>query len=159
MPLIEAKVQRGALSDDQLDDLAGRLTEVASDAEGSDLEKAKPVTWVTVDEYDRGHWQVGGERSDAPRFLIHVHLADGIADEDGKDRLVGGMTDAVREVVGEDAFVPMACWVVVDEVESRHWGAGGSRLPSEQIAGIVGAEMAADDEADSEPPEPTADDD
>ena len=157
MPLIEAKVQRDALTDDQLDDLAGRLTEVASDAEGSDLEKAKPVTWVTVDEYDRAHWQVGGERSDAPRFMIHVHLADGIAGEEGKDRLVSGMTDAVREVVGEDAFVPMACWVVIDEVESRHWGAGGSRLPSEQIAGIVGAEMAGGEE--EETPEPTADDD
>lgn len=94
MPLIEAKVQRGALTDEQLDDLAGRLTAVASDAEGSDLERAKPVTWVTV-----------------------------------------------------------------DEVESRHWGAGGSRLPSEQIAGIVGAEMAENGEAGSEPPEPTADDD
>jgi phenylpyruvate tautomerase PptA (4-oxalocrotonate tautomerase family) len=156
MPYIEAKVQRGALTDDQLDDLSTRLTEAASDAEGSDLERAKPVTWVTVDEYDRGHWQVGGERSDAPRYLVHAHLAEGLADEAGKDRLVSGMTDAVREVVGEEQFVPMACWVVIDEVESRHWGAGGSRLPSEQIAGIVGAEMAGGEE---ETPEPTADDD
>ncbi|MFC7229094.1 tautomerase family protein [Salinirubellus salinus] len=154
MPLIEAKVQRGALSDEQLDDLATRLTEVASDAEGSDLEKAKPVTWVTVDEYDRGHWQVGGERSDDPRYLIHAHLAAGIADEAGKDHLVAGMTDAVREVVGEDAFVPMACWVVVDEVPSRHWGAGGSRLSSAEIANVVGAEL-----AEAAPEELEADDD
>jgi phenylpyruvate tautomerase PptA (4-oxalocrotonate tautomerase family) len=152
MPLIGVKVRRGALDDDQLDELSARLTEVSSETGRSDPERAKPVAWVPVDGYDRGHWQVGGERSDAPRYLIHAHLAAGLADEDAKDRLLAGMTDVVRDVVGEGEFVPTACWVVVDEVRSRRWGASGSRLSSPKMADVVGTEMAAD------PPEPSDDD-
>ena len=57
MPLISVKLIEGVFSDAQKREMIARLTDTMVAIEGEAL---RPVTWVTVEEAQSGHWGVGG---------------------------------------------------------------------------------------------------
>lgn len=57
MPLIEVKVFKDELSDDQSAELISRITDAVAETTS---EKLRDVTWVIVNEVNDGHWGVGG---------------------------------------------------------------------------------------------------
>lgn len=57
MPLIEVKVFKDELSDDQSAELISRITDAVA---ATTSEKLRDVTWVIVNEVNDGHWGVGG---------------------------------------------------------------------------------------------------
>ena len=57
MPLISVKLIEGVFSDAQKREMIARLTDTMVAIEGETL---RPVTWVTVEEVQSGHWGVGG---------------------------------------------------------------------------------------------------
>lgn len=57
MPLISVKLIEGVFSDAQKREMIARLTDTMVAIEGEAL---RPVTWVTVEEVQSGHWGVGG---------------------------------------------------------------------------------------------------
>jgi len=57
MPLIEVKVFKDELSNDQSAELISRITDAVAETTS---EKLRDVTWVIVNEVNDGHWGVGG---------------------------------------------------------------------------------------------------
>jgi len=57
MPLIEVKVFKDELSNDQSAELISRITDVVAETTS---EKLRDATWVIVNEVNDGHWGVGG---------------------------------------------------------------------------------------------------
>ena len=57
MPLIEVKVFKDELSNDQSAELTSRITDAVAETTS---EKLRDVTWVIVNEVNDGHWGVGG---------------------------------------------------------------------------------------------------
>ncbi len=58
MPLIEIKVFKDELSQDQSKALIGKITEAVAEVTS---EKLRDATWVIIDEIKDGHWGVGGK--------------------------------------------------------------------------------------------------
>ena len=57
MPLINVKVFKDELSEDQSKALIGKITDAVADVTS---DKLRDVTWVIIDEVRDGHWGVGG---------------------------------------------------------------------------------------------------
>ncbi|MBM97361.1 MAG: 4-oxalocrotonate tautomerase [Oceanospirillaceae bacterium] len=57
MPLIEVKVFKDELSNEQSSELITRITDAVAETTS---EKLRDVTWVIVNEVNDGHWGVGG---------------------------------------------------------------------------------------------------
>ena len=57
MPFISVKLIEGVFSDAQKREMIAKLTDTMVAIEGEAL---RPVTWVTVEEVQSGHWGVGG---------------------------------------------------------------------------------------------------
>jgi len=57
MPLIEVKVFKDELNNDQSAELISRITDAVAETTS---EKLRDVTWVIVNEVNDGHWGVGG---------------------------------------------------------------------------------------------------
>lgn len=140
MPLIELKLPEGRLDDDEIEQLTTDLTEAASAAEGSDPEKAAPLTWALVDTYSPQEWRVGGQPADGPMYVVRANVVDELVDDDGKQRFVELATDAIAEVDPE--YDPNAVWVVLNGVSDGNWGAAGGIASSAQVASLIDADLA-----------------
>jgi 4-oxalocrotonate tautomerase len=58
MPFLNVKLIQGVFDDDQKRAMIERLTDTMVEIEG---EAMRPVTWVTVEEVNSGHWGIGGK--------------------------------------------------------------------------------------------------
>ncbi|WP_255198103.1 hypothetical protein [Halorarius litoreus] len=139
MPLLELKLREGRLDDAAIEELTTELTRAASEAEGTDLDRAKSLTWTLVDSFEDREWRVGGAPAEGPTYLLRAHLAEGLVDDAGKQRFVELADEAIQAV--DPDYNPFAAWVIVNEVDDGNWAAGGSVLPSSQIADLTGAEL------------------
>ena len=132
MPFIQVTHTPGALDGVDREELTEDLTAAASDAEGTDLERARPVTWVTFDAPD--DFRCAAD----PAVAVRATVAEGLLDDADRGALVSGVTDALSAAV--DGLDPTATWVVVEEVPDGRWGAGGDVVPTEEIAALTGAD-------------------
>lgn len=57
MPLIQVKVFKDELSQEQSKDLINKITDAVTQVTSEQL---REVTWVIIDEVKNGHWGVGG---------------------------------------------------------------------------------------------------
>ena len=57
MPLVQVKVIEGVFSEQQKQEMIGRLTDAMVAIEGEAL---RAVTWVVVEEVRSGDWGIGG---------------------------------------------------------------------------------------------------
>jgi 4-oxalocrotonate tautomerase len=67
--------------------------------------------------------------------FVEIKILEGTTSEDGKRALIEGLTEAVVAVRGE-AIRPQT-WVVVTEVKSGEWGAGGRLLTSPAVDAVA----------------------
>ena len=58
MPIIDVKVMEGVLTDEQKRAIAQGVTDALVDVVGS---RARPVTWVVIQDVASGQWTMGGE--------------------------------------------------------------------------------------------------
>jgi 4-oxalocrotonate tautomerase len=58
MPLVSVKLIKDVFTTDQKQEIIQKLTETMVGIEG---EAMRPVTWVTVEEVESGHWGIGGK--------------------------------------------------------------------------------------------------
>ena len=58
MPLVNIEVIKGAFTPEQKGELIDRVTEAMVSVEGEGL---RGVTWVRIQEYEQGHWAIGGQ--------------------------------------------------------------------------------------------------
>lgn len=134
MPFIEIEHTDGALTGVDRAALADALAAAASDAEGTDLERARPVTWVTYDAPE------GFYCSADPAAAVRATVAEGLLDDDGRQTLVGEITAELTDAI--DGLEALATWVVIEETPDGNWGAGGEVVSSSQIAALTGGALA-----------------
>jgi 4-oxalocrotonate tautomerase len=57
MPFVNVKLIKGVFDAEQKQEMIRKLTDTMVEIEG---EAMRPVTWVTVEEVESGHWGMGG---------------------------------------------------------------------------------------------------
>jgi 4-oxalocrotonate tautomerase family enzyme len=133
MPYIQVTHTEGALEGVDRAALTDALAAAGCEAEGTDLEKARPLSWVTYDAPHDFHCNAD------PAVAVRASVAEGLLGEADKETLVAGVTDALTDAIeGLDA---MATWVLVDEVPDGNWGAGGSVVSTAEVAALTGGEV------------------
>lgn len=70
--------------------------------------------------------------------LIEMKVLQGITTEDEKQELIERLTEAVVAVKGEPLRPHI--WVLITEVQSRAWGAGGDTVSSQQVNALLAAQ-------------------
>ena len=58
MPLVTIDVIKDVFSPKQKQDLIHKVTEAMIEVEGENM---RPVTWVTIEEVQSGHWGIAGQ--------------------------------------------------------------------------------------------------
>lgn len=86
------------------------------------MRKRPEVTAVRVDVAEPGSWTVGGEPVPVAAHL-DVKVTRGTNTHEEKARFVAAVAAMFREVLGPD--LPIATYVVVDEIEADAWGYDG----------------------------------
>lgn len=86
------------------------------------MRKRPEVTAVLVDVAEAGSWTVGGEPV-AVAANLDVKVTRGTNTHEEKARFVAAVAAMFREVLGPD--LPVATYVVVDEIEADAWGYDG----------------------------------
>ena len=109
------------------------------------MRKRPEVTAVLVDVAEPGSWTVGGEPVPVAAHL-DVKVTRGTNTHEEKARFVAAVAAMFREVLGPD--LPIATYVVVDEIEADAWGYDGvtqeeRRLLRAQAAAAEAARAAA----------------
>lgn len=128
MPMIDVTLPEGALSDEQRDALARRLTNTVLEWEGAaEIPFSRQITLVYFDERADGTVYVAGERASEPRYRILVTIPEGsIRDDARKAGMVEAMTRDVLAVEGADGDeASTRVWVFIHEVPDGHWGGAG----------------------------------
>ena len=57
MPLVNIELIKGVFTPSQKRELIEKVTEAMVSVEG---EKMRGVTWVRIQEFEQGHWAIGG---------------------------------------------------------------------------------------------------
>lgn len=109
------------------------------------MRKRPEVTAVRVDVAEPGSWTVGGEPVPVAAHL-DVKVTRGTNTHEEKARFVAAVAAMFKEVLGPD--LPVATYVVVDEIEADAWGYDGvtqeeRRLLRAQAAAAQAARAAA----------------
>jgi 4-oxalocrotonate tautomerase len=58
MPLVTIDVIKDVFSPTQKQELIAKVTEAMIQVEGENM---RPVTWVRINEFEGGHWAIGGK--------------------------------------------------------------------------------------------------
>jgi 4-oxalocrotonate tautomerase len=67
--------------------------------------------------------------------LVNVKLIEGVFDDAQKQEMIEKLTETMVEIEGEN--MRGVTWVVVEEVESGHWGIGGQALTTEAVRALA----------------------
>jgi 4-oxalocrotonate tautomerase len=67
--------------------------------------------------------------------LIQVKLIEGVFSDVQKQEMIRKITDAMVSIEGEN--MREVTWVVVEEVKSGSWGAGGKALTTSDIKALA----------------------
>jgi len=128
VPMIDVTLPEGALSDEQRDALADRLTNTILKWEGAaEIPFSRQITVVYFDERPAGSIYVAGQPAYEPRYRVLVTIPEGsITDDERKAGLVEEITRDVVEVYGtDDEAASFRVWVFIHEVPDGHWGGAG----------------------------------
>lgn len=128
MPMIDVTLSEGALSKEQRDALAERLTNTILKWEGaSEIPFSREITLVYFDERPADAVYVAGAPAAQPRYRVLVTIPEGsIRDEERKAGLVEDVTRDVLAVDGaEGDAAAFRVWVFIHEVPDGHWAGAG----------------------------------
>lgn len=118
MPFVHIQVAGPALSDEQVHHLQKRATELMADV----LKKKASVTSVLVEQAALKGWSVGGEPTKAAAHL-DAKITAGTNNVGEKAHFIAQANRLLRDVLGPD--LPLATYVVVDEIAADAWGYDG----------------------------------
>lgn len=146
MPMCDAYIPEGALSDGAERELLGRITDLLLEHEGvhPSNARARALAWVFVHRHEM---YVGGEPAQAPHYRFVCQVPEGQYNDERRAAVTAAMTQAV--VDAEDGSWPDPegrVWVFTHEVKDGTWGGLGRviRLPDiyEQVVGEKGRGLA-----------------
>jgi 4-oxalocrotonate tautomerase family enzyme len=141
MPLIDLTYPAGTLTSDTRTALAEELGKVLRRAERApETEFFQNITWMNVHEMPEGTFLAAGRPLTEPAFRIQVTVPEGALSERRKAEFVAEATRVVREAAGLSEADALRIWVIINEVPSGNWGAGGQVVTIEDLKGFAARE-------------------
>ncbi|MFT2210682.1 tautomerase family protein [Rhizobium giardinii] len=118
MPFVHIHVAGVSVGAREIRELQAKATDFMVDI----MRKRPEVTAVLVDVAEPGSWSVGGEPVPVAAHL-DVKVTRGTNTHEEKARFVAAVASMFKQVLGPD--LPLAVYVVVDEIEADAWGYDG----------------------------------
>jgi len=118
MPFVHIHVAGVSVGTREIRELQAQATDLMVDI----MRKRPEVTAVLVDVAEPGSWSVGGEPVPVAAHL-DVKVTRGTNTHEEKARFVAAVAAMFKQVLGPD--LPLAIYVVVDEIEADAWGYDG----------------------------------
>jgi phenylpyruvate tautomerase PptA (4-oxalocrotonate tautomerase family) len=139
MPMLEAYIPEGALTDEAEDKLLSDLTDLLIRHEGADPTSpvVRQLAWVTVVRPDKMF--VAGAAPDAPHYRFITSVPEGQFNPERRAAMIKDVTEAVLDA--EHSAYPRSAdrvWVITAEIPEGSWG-GSGRVRG--LADIVGAAL------------------
>jgi phenylpyruvate tautomerase PptA (4-oxalocrotonate tautomerase family) len=135
MPMLDAYIPEGALSQEAEERLLSELTDVLITHEGADPtnENVRSIAWVFLHRPEAVF--VGGSKPSAPRYRFVTSVPEGQFDAGRRQAMVESVTAAVLDA--EDGAYerdPSRVWVFTPEVPDGTWGGAGRIVTLADIA-------------------------
>lgn len=138
MPMLDAFIPEGALSEEAENRLLTDLTDILLRSEGVDPSHpvARPLAYVWL--HRPAKMFVGGEPASVPRYRIIASMPEGTYDDEHRTAMVAEVTEAVLDAE-EGAYDrdPVRVFVFPNEIPEGTWGAFGRILGFGDLAGMV----------------------
>ncbi|MGH2685205.1 MAG: tautomerase family protein [Actinomycetota bacterium] len=171
MPFIEVFSPAGAVSAEQRERIVARLVPEVMDAEGGpDNEFARSISWVLWHEPTL--WSIGGKTAggdEPPPYVVRVSVPAGALNDAKRAEIVKRVTGVLAEADDQPDrlySVPLASFVLLNEVPEGNWGSVGSVFRFPEIASYIltGSPGAMDERrvneafglSDAAPPQPAS---
>jgi phenylpyruvate tautomerase PptA (4-oxalocrotonate tautomerase family) len=135
MPMLDAYIPEGALSQDAEEQLLAKLTDLLIVNEGADPANAqvRSIAWLFV--HRPADVYVAGARAQAPRYRFVASVPEGQYDAERRQSMVGDITEAVLDAEeGAHDRDPARVWVFTPEIPDGTWGALGRIVTLADIA-------------------------
>lgn len=138
MPMLDAYIPQGALTETAEKELLAKLTNILLRHEGADPEDpaARSIAWVFLHRPVAVF--VAGEPAAEPHYRIVASVPQGQFDDERRQAIVRAVTDAVLDA--EDGAYrrdSRRVWVFAHEVPDGTWGGGGRIVTLADIVGFV----------------------
>ena len=118
MPFVHISIAGASLSASEIATLQSEATRLMAEV----MDKRAGLTAVLVEFHEPRLWSIGGQSVTAAAHL-DVKVTAGTNDMEQKASFIRQAHDLLASTVG--AGLPVATYVVVDEVEADAWGYGG----------------------------------
>lgn len=136
MPLCEISLTKGALSRKKEGTLINALSNCLLDAEG--LEPGEITREMCSFAIDRNGLMVSGNGKRQPRkAIVKVHYLAGAIEPVGQNRLIRGITDAIREAC--KSIEERDIWCILIPIQDGSFGVAGNPVSPELIRSIANA--------------------
>jgi phenylpyruvate tautomerase PptA (4-oxalocrotonate tautomerase family) len=126
MPMLDAIIPEGALSDEAEKKLCSQLTDILLRTEGADPKDPTARSIAVLTLHRTAEIFVGGEVAKEPRYRIFGSVPEGQYTDERRQKMVEQITEAVLDA--EDGAYerdPMRVWVFANEIPEGTWGALG----------------------------------
>jgi phenylpyruvate tautomerase PptA (4-oxalocrotonate tautomerase family) len=138
MPMLDAYIPEGSLSDDAEKELVSKLTDILLRTEGADPTDPVARSIACVSVHRPAKVYIGAEAAEAPWYRIFASVPEGQYDDERRQAVVEQVTEAVLDAEhGAYERNPMRVWVFPNEVPEGTWGALGNILRLADIIGFV----------------------
>lgn len=138
MPMLDAYIPRGALSEDAEHALLEQLTDILIRNEGADPANpaVRSIAWAFLHRPERVY--VAGAPAAEPRYRLVASVPEGQFTAERRQAIVHELTDAVLDAeAGRHPRDPSRVWVFTPEVPDGTWGGGGRVATLADIAGFA----------------------
>jgi 4-oxalocrotonate tautomerase len=131
MPFINIKIAGPQLSEAQVRHLQTRVTDLMAGV----LNKKAPLVSVLVEQVALKGWSVGGAPVKAAAHL-EAEVTAGTNTKEEKTRFIAEANRLLHEVAGD---LPLATYVVIDEIAGDAWGYDGLSQEGRRLAAAAAA--------------------
>jgi phenylpyruvate tautomerase PptA (4-oxalocrotonate tautomerase family) len=138
MPMLDAYIPAGALTQQAEERLLADLTDILLENEGADPsnEQVRSIAWLFV--HRPAEVYVAGARASAPRYRFVASVPEGQYNPERRDAMVHTITDAVLDAeAGAYERDPARVWVFTPEIPERTWGGEGRIVGLADIAAFA----------------------
>jgi phenylpyruvate tautomerase PptA (4-oxalocrotonate tautomerase family) len=138
MPMLDAFIPEGALSEEAENRLLSKLTDILLRSEGADPADpvARPLAYLWL--HRPAKMFAGGEPATEPRYRIIASVPEGAHDEERRRTMVAEVTEAVLDAEeGNYERDPWRVFVFPNEVPEGTWGSGGRIYTLADLAAMV----------------------
>jgi phenylpyruvate tautomerase PptA (4-oxalocrotonate tautomerase family) len=142
MPFLEVFTPAGSVSNEQRKQISERLvSEVMRAERAPDNEAARSLSWLVW--HEPAAWSIGGrsvEDGEPPRYVVRVSVPAAALNEEKKAEIARRVTQVLADADEQPDRLfglPLASFVLINEVPEGNWGSLGQLFSFTDIASFI----------------------